>query len=189
MLTPRQESLLLKIRSDFLEHGFSGFTIDGATRTYRCSKATLYALGATRDDVVKRAIVSYFREITQHTDEALTSGTGPTDAIRRYFDAIAQSTAIASATFWRDMAAEEVSREIYSTNTQAAAVKLARTIEVGVREGEFRGLDPQFTASMVSTALEAIQQQRTPASTPTPEAYRELGKILLTGISLPPIQP
>lgn len=185
MPTARQQSLLDTICADFLTEGFSKFTIDKASRAYHCSKSTLYALGATRDDIVRRAIVLYFRRITIRTDSAIQDSSDPTDALRRYFEAIAEVTAHASPTFWQEMVTDPVAQEIYTANTLAATQKLSTILQQGVDEGEFRSLDANLAATMIGACLQAIQQRQIPASTPTPAAYKELGKLVLSGVFKP----
>ncbi len=70
IMTARQRELFDAILTTFLREGFATFTIDGATKRFRCSKSTLYALGATRDEVIRRILVSFFREVARSTDAA-----------------------------------------------------------------------------------------------------------------------
>ena len=67
-LTARQRELFTALLTDFLAEGFESFTIDDATKRYHCSKSTIYALGKTRDAIIRRVLVSFFKEITRRTD-------------------------------------------------------------------------------------------------------------------------
>ncbi|MFH6890564.1 hypothetical protein [Corynebacterium aurimucosum] len=66
-LTPRQRELFNALLQDFLVEGFESFTIDGATKRYQCSKSTIYALGPSRDAIIRRILVSFFKEIARRT--------------------------------------------------------------------------------------------------------------------------
>src|SRR5699024_8731916 len=74
-LTPRQRELFNALLNDFLGEGFESFTIDNASKRYRCSKSTIYGLGTTRDEILARILVSYFKEISRRTTPEITSST------------------------------------------------------------------------------------------------------------------
>ncbi|WP_018298081.1 TetR/AcrR family transcriptional regulator [Corynebacterium lubricantis] len=183
MLTPRQRMLFTNIYSDFLAEGFSHFTVDGAASKYQCSKATIYALGKSRDDIVRRVLVAYFQEIGRRTDAVINSARTSHQALTAYFNEMAVATAPASAQFWADMAGDKVATDVYSFNTKAAVERITRLIKAGISSGEFRAADPDFIATMIDAAMFRIQNAKLPNGVSTPEAYSELGKLVLNGIS------
>ncbi|MHA2789277.1 TetR/AcrR family transcriptional regulator [Corynebacterium sp. S7] len=183
MLTPRQRTLFTSIYSDFLAEGFSHFTVDGAASRYQCSKATIYALGKSRDDIVRRILIAFFQQIGRRTDAVIASARTSHQALTAYFNEMAVTTAPASAQFWTDMANDNVATEVYSFNTRAAMERITKLIATGVSTGEFRAADPDFVAMMIDAAMERIQHAQLPNGVSTPEAYSELGKLVLNGIS------
>ncbi|AKK05392.1 hypothetical protein CMUST_05270 [Corynebacterium mustelae] len=182
-LTPRQRALFSDILQSFLSDGFETFTIDGATKKFHCSKSTIYSLGRSRDEVIRRILISFFREVTRRTDLALRNYKSPKSALENYFHAIGNALEPASAAFMRDLAKEAVAREIYDTNTKAATRKIADLIEKGIATGDFNTENPDFIAALIATGLEQIQQGVFSELIDAHQAYRQFGTLLLHGLT------
>lgn len=184
LATPRQRQIFEALLEDFLRHGFADFTMDGAAQQLHCSKSTLYSLGRTGDDVVRRILVSFFREVTRRTDHALANHRSPSAALQAYFAAMATAMEPASPAFMRDLATTPVARRVYETNTRAATQKISDLVERGIAAGEFRPLNVALTAHLVEVMLEHIQQGDITETSPS-DAYAEVGRMMLTGITAP----
>ena len=87
------------------------------------------------------------------------------------------------------MAASPVASEVYETNTRIASAKLAALVAEGVAAGEFRPVPAGFIAELISSAMDRIQQRTGMGGLEAPRAYRELGLLLLGGISAAPSGP
>ncbi|ROR53960.1 TetR family transcriptional regulator [Luteococcus japonicus] len=183
LATPRQREIFEALLEDFLAHGFAHFTMDGAAHRLHCSKSTLYSLGHTGDDVIRRVLVSFFREVTRRTDHALTSQRSPSAALQAYFEAMATAMEPATPVFMRDVISTPVGRRTHETNTRAATQKITALMEAGIMAGEFRPLDVTVTAHLVEVMLEHIQQGGVTSTTPS-DAYTELGRLVLGGITV-----
>lgn len=181
LATPRQRELFDTLLATFLEEGFDQFTMDGAAQRFHCSKSTLYALGRTGDDVIRRVLVSFFREVARRTDLALTSHRSPSLAMQAYFEAIAAAMEPASPIFMKDVATNPAARRIYETNTRSATNKIRDLLERGIGAGEFRPLPLDMTAHFIEVMLEHIQQGDITETTPS-QAYAELGQLVLSGV-------
>ncbi|MGO4956301.1 TetR/AcrR family transcriptional regulator [Luteococcus sp. Sow4_B9] len=181
LATPRQREIFEALLTHFLAEGFADFTMDGAAQRLHCSKSTLYSLGRTGDDVIRRVLVSFFREVARRTDLALTTHRSPTLAMEAYFDAMAAAMEPASPAFMRDVATTPLARRVYETNTRLATEKIRSLVERGIQEGEFRKLPVDLTAHFIEVMLEHIQQGGVTATTPS-QAYAELGQLVLRGI-------
>lgn len=183
ILSARQRELFDAILTSFLKEGFSTFTIDGATRRFRCSKSTLYALGTTRDEVIRRILVSFFREVARTTDAAAAAKRSDRARLMAYFSAMTSALASASPEFMHDVSTETVAREIYATNTRAATERIESIIESGITSGEFRAGPTRFTAEIIRAAMERIEQGERIGELSSGDAYEELGRLVLHGIS------
>lgn len=181
-LSPRQRTLFNQILSDFLAHGFADFTIDKATRDYHCSKSTIYALGRSKEAIVRRILVSFFKEVTRRTELTITPAKTPQACIRDYFDAITTTLEPASPAFMSDLASTAIGREIYETNTRAATEKITELIARGMERGDFRPLNAPLVAAIVGHSLEHIQQGDYESVSDAHLAYKELGSLILGGI-------
>lgn len=184
-LTPRQRSLFNDLLGSFLHEGFESFTIDAATKRFHCSKSTVYALGHSRDEIIRRILISFFKEVTRRTEAALTAQRSPKNALERYFSAIAAALEPASPAFMRDLAREPVAREIYATNTQAATKTINELVEKGIKAGEFHSESPSFVAAITATIMEHIQCGSYADILPAPAAYHQLGSVLIHGLVRP----
>ncbi|MFV8395757.1 TetR/AcrR family transcriptional regulator [Corynebacterium hindlerae] len=182
MLTPRQRELFDALYTHFLTHGFADFTIDGAAAAHHCSKSTVYALGRTRDDIIRRILVTFFKEVTRQVDAQLAGLRTQQAILETYFSAMTSALEPASPAFMRDLATEPVAREVYELNTAAATEKIAGIIDKGVEKGEFSTTAPEFLTLVIRGTMEQIQQGTYAATLPFADAYRELGKIILHGI-------
>ena len=107
-LTPRQRAVFESLLERFLQNGFVDFTIDRAARELRCSKTTLYALGGTRDDIVERILIGFFRQVAARTEAALRAERSHAATMKAYFDAIVQALEPASPAFTRDLTRDPV---------------------------------------------------------------------------------
>ena len=184
-LTARQRRLFHDILTSFLKEGFESFTIDGATKRFRCSKSTLYALGNSRDEVIRRILISFFKEVTRRTDVALKLHHSPKATLEQYFLAISAALEPASPAFMRDLANEPVAHEIYQKNTDAATQIISDLIEKGAASGEFSSESPAFIAAITTTIMTQIQQGAYADIVSARNAYELLGKLVVTGLDSP----
>src|SRR5699024_3179115 len=136
--TPRQRELFNALLNDFLSEGFESFTIDNASKRYRCSKSTIYGLDTTCDEIMKRILVSYYKENSRSTTPAITSRTSFEKAFIDYLDNIKEALSAASHKFMQDLASDTVARDIYGINTKAAIEIIHSLLERGVASGEFQ---------------------------------------------------
>lgn len=181
-LTDRQRRVFDALLEQFLREGFAGFTIDRAARELHCSKTTLYALGPTRDDIVARVLVSFFRQAALRTDAALAGHRTSTAALEAYFEAIVAALSPASPAFFLDLTRDPVGQRVYRRNTELATERIVRTVEAGVATGEFRAISPAFAATLIDSAMTDIQRGTYHDILPAQSAYQELGRLILHGL-------
>ncbi|MBV7282130.1 TetR/AcrR family transcriptional regulator [Corynebacterium sp. TAE3-ERU30] len=181
-LTPRQQELFATLRKDFLAHGFADFTIDQAVRTLHCSKSTIYAVGRTRDEIIRRVLVSFFRDVAEHTTAAIRDAGSRRQALERYFNAMSEALQPASQEFMHDMCTLPVATEVYITNTRAATAQIQRIITDGMQAGEFREVPASFLAALIDATMTHIQAGEYAHTLPIQDTYQVLGGIILHGI-------
>lgn len=185
MLTARQRELFDALYTSFLSQGFHDFTIDGAVAAFHCSKSTIYALGSSRDAIIRRILVTFFKEVTRQVDAQLSGLRSDRSRLETYFSAMTSALEPASAAFMRDLASEPVAREIYEFNTKAATEKIAAIIESGASSGEFAVDSPEFLTLIIQRTMNDIQQGVYAPTLPFADSYRQLGQIILGGICSP----
>lgn len=166
-----------------LEEGFAHLTLDDVAARLRCSKRTLYGLAASREQLVRAAVVRFFREATARVEAAVTDEA----PIRSYLEAVAAVLAAAGPAFFDDVASFPPAAEVYERNTRAAARRIGQLIEQGVAAGSFRSVHAGFVADLVAAQMVRIQQREVAAATglSDSEAYAELAALVTAGLVRP----
>jgi AcrR family transcriptional regulator len=168
-----------------LAEGFAHLTLDDLAARLRCSKRTLYALAGSKEQLVRAAVVHFFRGATGRVEASLNGAQTPEERIGAYLRAVSTELAPASARFFDDVAAFAPAAEVYERNTRAAARRVGELITEGVAAGAFRDVHVAFVADEVASAMVRIQQRQVAAATglADAEAYDHLASLLLHGLT------
>lgn len=170
-----------------LAEGFAGLTLDDLAARLRCSKRTLYGLAGSKEQLVRAAVVHFFRGATERVEAAVRAVGGPAQQVETYLRAVARELSPASTAFFDDVAAFPPAAEVYERNTRAAARRVQQLVDAGVAVGAFRAVHAAFVGDVVSTLMVRIQQRRVAAATSLDdaEAYEALADLLLNGLTRP----
>jgi AcrR family transcriptional regulator len=170
-----------------LAEGFSALTLDDLAARLRCSKRTLYALAGSKEQLVRAAVVHFFRGATQRVEAAVADVSGAAAKVAAYLQAVATELAPASPAFLADVAGFTPAAEVYARNTRAAARRVSELVDAGVAAGEFRAVHAAFVGDVVSATTVRIQQRELAATTglADADAYRHLADLLLNGLAVP----
>jgi AcrR family transcriptional regulator len=181
----RREELLAQLVEVLLAEGFAHLTLDDLAARLRCSKRTLYALADSKEQLVRAAVVHFFRTATGRVEAALEARSESSERLVAYLQAVAAELAPASARFFEDVAAFSPAAEVYERNTRAAAARVQQLIDEGVAEGAFREVDAAFAADVITSVMVRIQQRRVAATTGLDDAsaYDQLAGLLLRGLA------
>ena len=182
--TRRQTRLFDDLLTLFLQKGFSRLTLDDIASRLRCSKSTLYALAASKDELVRRVTVHFFKRATNAVETALARTDHPGERVAAYLTAVGEELAIASEVFMSDLNAFAPARDVYESNTAVAAKRVRELIEDGVDAGAFRAVNASFAADLIATMMVRIQQRGVATATglSDAEAYTELATLLTYGL-------
>jgi AcrR family transcriptional regulator len=183
--TARQRELFDDLTALLLAEGFDELTLDGIAARLRCSKSTLYALAGSKEQLVRAAVVHFFRGATERVEAALAAATGHRDRIATYLRAVAAELEPASAAFFDDLAAFPPAREVYERNTRIAARRVQQLIADGVADGAFREVHAAFVADVVASVMVRIQRRQVAGATGLADAraYTELAALVVHGIT------
>ncbi|NHU85452.1 TetR/AcrR family transcriptional regulator [Kocuria sp. JC486] len=182
-LSPRQAQVFAELRAIFLTEGFAHFTVDGAATRLQCSKSTLYALGRTREELIRAVLVDFFKGVAAATDAALTREAPVSHRLLGYLDTVAVELEPASAQFMRDVATSPAASEVYATNTRVATTKLTDLIDQGIANGEFRPAPTDLVADIIATAMDRLQQRTMQHGAGDSTSYRALGELIVHGMA------
>jgi len=180
----RQDELFGQLVELFLREGFADITLAAAAQRLHCSKSTIYSLASSREQLVQKAVVYFFKNAAERVERKLAGSDDPTDRIAAYLRAVGDELRPASVAFMDDVATFPPANAIYERNTHFAAARVHELISAGVQEGAFREVPAAFIAEAVSAVMVRIQQggmsegtQLTPA-----QSYDELATLLVHGI-------
>ncbi|MEU9918772.1 TetR/AcrR family transcriptional regulator [Streptomyces sp. NPDC051001] len=183
--TRRRDELLRQAEAIILAEGFTSVTMDELAQRLECSKATLYSLASTKEQLVLAVTRTFFREATAQIEEAVQAEPDPRRRIRVYLTGVGTAMRRHSHAFYDDMVGYEPTAQIYRKNSAAAAQRVHELIEEGVRTGVFRALNGHFAAHVVAVTIDAVQSgillERTGLT--AGDAFSELGDLLLDGLS------
>lgn len=184
----RREQLFDELVALLLAEGFAGFTLDELAARLRCSKRTLYALAGSKEQLVRAAVVHFFRAATARVEAALGGHAEPADRVAAYLRAVAAELAPASPRFFTDLAEFPPAGEVYERNTRIAARRVTELIDEGVTHGAFRQVNPAFVADTVTSVMVRIQRRQVAESTglADAQAYQQLAELVLHGLGVRP---
>ncbi|GAA4832146.1 TetR/AcrR family transcriptional regulator [Kitasatospora sp. NPDC048365] len=181
----RRAELFEDLVALLIGEGFAQFTLDDLAGRLHCSKRTLYGLAGSKEQLVRAAVVHFFRRATERVEAALAAETDPAGRLAAYLRAVAAELAPVSPGFFDDVAAFEPAAEVYERNTRAAAARIGQLIEEGVAAGAFREVHVAFAAEVISSVMVRIQQRQVAAATGLADAaaYAHLAELLLHGLT------
>jgi AcrR family transcriptional regulator len=180
------EALLDEALDLFLAEGFRHLTLAQLAARLRCSKSTLYRLGASKDELIANVLKHFFRQATAVVEARVAATRTPAERLAEYLSAVADCLRPASAAFMADVSAHPRAREIYEGNTAMAAARVAELIDEGVSARRFRNVDATFVADTIAATMQRIQTGQVRAATGLgdAEAYDSLASLALDGMSL-----
>lgn len=181
----RREELFDALLALLLAEGFAHLTLDDVAARLHCSKRTLYALASSKEQLVRAAVVHFFRGATERVEAAVTARADAAERVGAYLHAVATELSPASARFFDDVAAFPPAAEVYERNTRAAATRVQQLVADGVAAGAFCDVHTGFVADVVTSVMVRIQQRQVAASTglDDAEAYARLAELLLHGLA------
>jgi AcrR family transcriptional regulator len=184
----RREQLFDALVELLLAEGFAHLTLDDVAARLRCSKRTLYALAASKEQLVRAAVVHFFRGATRRVEAAVAACDDAAERVGAYLRAVATELAPASARFFDDVAGFPPAAEVYERNTRAAAERVQQLVADGVSTGAFRAVHTGFVADVVTATMVRIQQRQVATSVglDDAEAYERLAELLLHGLKNAP---
>jgi AcrR family transcriptional regulator len=157
-LTTRQVDLLDRLTDLVVAEGFAHLTLDDVAGRLRCSKTTLYALAASKDQLAVRVVNNFFRRSTALVEARVSGRRAPRRRIEAYLDAIAEALQPASRRFIEDVAAFEPTRATYRDNAVAAARRVRELIDEAASAKAVAPVDAAFVATWLGVTIEAIQR-------------------------------
>lgn len=188
--TPRQRALLAELEELFLAEGFVEFTLGELATRMRCSKSTLYAIAASKEQLAVRVVEHFFMRAAEKIETKIAGIDDARELIEVYLAGVSEQLGRASPRFMHDVANFPPARSAYEVNSQAAAERIRSFITAGVADGVFRDVHATLIAEMAGILVEAIQTGvvGARAAVSDAEAFEALSGLLLGGVAAGPSQ-
>lgn len=182
--TRRQLELLDRLRALFLTEGFAPFTLDDLTARVHCSKATLYALAPSKEQLAVTVVKHHFAMAAARVEAAIADVADVRERIGRYLAAIGEEMSAGSEEFISDVDAFAPTRDVYERNSRIASDRIRGLVAEGVASGVFHNVHTAFVAEMVSATIDAIQRGdvRRRAGLADGQAFTELSTLVLRAL-------
>lgn len=186
--TARQRALLADLERLFLAEGFISFTLHELAARLHCSKSTLYAVAASKEQLATRVVGRFFMGAAEEIERRLVDVDDARVMIETYLAGAAEILSSASPAFIRDMGEFEPTRTAYALNSQAAANRIREFIAKGVADGQFRDVHASLIAEMAGLLVESIQtgDLGRRAGVSDAQAFSALADLLLGGLASRP---
>jgi AcrR family transcriptional regulator len=183
-LTSRQTQLRDALVDLVLAQGFSHLTMDDFAAQLNCSKRTLYALAASKEQIAVLAVRQFFKRATEQVEAAIARTRAPANRVTRYLEAVAEELRPASRAFRDDLANFRPATEIYEQNTLTAARRVRELIDEGTKAGAFRRVHAAFVSEVVTATMRRVTSGEIAAATglSDAEAYSELAQLVVAAI-------
>jgi AcrR family transcriptional regulator len=181
----RAAELLAQASDIVLAEGFTSVTMDELAQRLGCSKATLYSVAGTKEQLVQAITRRFFIDAAAEIEAKVAAETDPRQRIRSYLSGVGTAMRRHSPAFYDDMVSYAPTARIYRRNSDTAARRVHELIDEGVAAGAFRTLNGTFAAHVVAVAIDALQSGALLRSTglSAGDAFSELGDLLLDGLS------
>ncbi|MBO2464822.1 TetR/AcrR family transcriptional regulator [Actinomadura violacea] len=178
----RRADLVERLIAVFLDRGFAELSVAELAAVLRCSKSTLYAVAASREQIIVTVVRAFFRRATERVEAVVDASAGPRERVGAYLRAISAELAPASPAFFADLDAFPPAREIYKRNTLIAA----RRVQEFVREAA-PGADAAFVGAVAGQVMESIHRGEIKAQTGLDDsaAYAALASLIVAGTTSP----
>ena len=183
-LTSRQSDLRDRLVALVLAKGFSQLSMDQVAAELSCSKRSLYALAASKEQLALLAVRHFFKRATEQVEAAIARTRTPAMRVTRYLEAVAEALRPASRAFRDDVAQFRPAAEIYEQNTVSAARRVRELIDEGTRAGAFRQVPAAFVSEVVTSTMRRITSGEITEATglSDAEAYAELARLMVAAI-------
>jgi AcrR family transcriptional regulator len=185
--SPRLAGFLDELVTLFLREGFAGLTLDEIATRLRCSKASLYRLAASKEQLTQRVVARFFARATERVERQVARAPTGLAGVAIYLRAVARELAPASPRYFADVAGFAPAAEVYRQNTAIAAGRVRTLIDIGVADGSIRPVNAAFVGAAVAAVMSAIQsgEFRDAASIDDGRAYAELATLVTRAVAAP----
>lgn len=185
--SPRLRRLLTDLDTLCMDEGFLHLSTDEIARRLRCSKATLYRLADSREELFELVIERWLARLRDAGWKEVEAATDWPGRLTRYLGSTVQQTWGISYEFMRDVRAFPGGHRRLMEHQQLRIRVLEAIIAGGIEAGQFSAVDPRLAADLILTTLRRALEPDFLASVGLSlnDAFEEWYRILEFGLILP----
>jgi AcrR family transcriptional regulator len=148
-LTDRQRQILDEME-DLVAGGFAELTMAELASRLNCSLRTLYALAASRDELVLMVIDRSLWRIGRQARDAIGDDLAPLDAIRAYLEAATVAVSGWTGGFARDLAAVPAAQHLQDDHNEYLFAVTRTLLDLAVERGDIAPVDTAAVARVLA---------------------------------------
>lgn len=148
-LTDRQRELLDQLGHMF-DEGFAELTMAEIARRLNCSLRTLYALAASRDELVLIVVDRSLWRVGRSAQGAIDPDMPPLDAVRNYLAAAHVAVMNTTGPFARDLAAVPAAQRLQDAHQDYLGAVTKGLLDAAVDRGDMAPIDTAALARALS---------------------------------------
>jgi len=186
-LSPRGEEILDGLEEIFFAEGFRRVGVGELAARLHCSRASLYALAASKEELFLRVLDRVLRRIRRLGQHAVAKRADVRDRILALLSPGMSEMQAASSVLFADIASLPAARRMLEAHQRARLKETAAIIEQGIGEGKFRGVHTQLVADVLMVAIQRVMDpaQLAESRLSAGEAIGEVEDLFLHGLLHP----
>ena len=186
LLSARQEEILDLLEAIFREEGFRSLTIGELAKRLACSRSTLYAIAATKEELFLLVADRLLRRTGSLGAARGRDLQSPSAQLDAYLEGTAEYFTNVRRAFMRDVLSYAPARSLYESHQKRFISHLRRLVEAGIDAGEFGSdISPVVTAEALDGAMSRLRQSRflEENGLDAGQAFRQLATLFRRGLS------
>jgi AcrR family transcriptional regulator len=189
--SPRLRRLLTDLETVMMTEGFLHLSTDDVAGRLKCSKATLYRLAGSREELFELVINIFLARARDTGWREFDAAKDWPGRLVGFLSAAVIATRNASFAFIRDLRSFPAGYRSLMVHQDQRDADLREIIEEGIKAGAFLDVHPALAADLLLTTMRRIIEPEflMTVRMPITEAFDEAYRILEYGLIRPPASP
>jgi AcrR family transcriptional regulator len=183
-LSPRQREVLDAVEAVFLRDGLRAVRIGRLAEEVHCSRATLYELAPSKEELFLLVVDRLIRRVRQGNLDAIERETDPVRRLRAGLAASATGFAPLGPTFMEAVRGYPPARLLFEHHLADARTALERLIEDAIAGGSFHRVDARVVAEGLMAVIDRFSDPEfvRASGVDSSDALSEFFDVLIDGL-------
>jgi AcrR family transcriptional regulator len=182
----REDEILDGLVAIFSSEGFARLRMSDLAKRLHCSTATLYRIGASKEDLLVHAIGRVMNQTLDDIVARTETFTSPAVQARYFSEQVTNFIGSFSPAFLADVGRYRAMHQAWESGRSRAIDHLAGYLEEAMASGEVRQMNPRYLAFLFArvTDLHSDIETERELGLARPEALEEFRRVIWQGLSL-----